>query len=41
MCTVLFAPVLYQLFDELKTHPNVSYMPGGEGLDQIIPKEIQ
>jgi arylsulfatase A-like enzyme len=38
---VLFSPVLLQFFDELKTHPNVPYVPGGEGLDQIIPKELQ
>jgi hypothetical protein len=36
-----FAPVIFQFFDELKTHPNVPYKPFGEGLFEIIPPEYR
>ena len=36
-----FGPVIFQFFDELKTHPNVPYKPFGEGLLEIIPPEYR
>jgi hypothetical protein len=33
--------VIIQFFEELKTHPNVPFKPAGEGLKEIIPKEMQ
>jgi hypothetical protein len=34
-------PPLLQLFEELKTHPNLPFVLSGEGLTEIIPKELQ
>jgi hypothetical protein len=34
-------PPLLQFFEELKTHPNLPYVPSGEGVTEIIPKELQ
>ena len=30
-------PVIEQFFEELATHPNISYQPYGMGFAQIIP----
>jgi len=38
---VLVMPPLLQFFEELKTHPNLPFVPSGEGLTEIIPKELQ
>jgi arylsulfatase len=38
---VYATPVIIQFFEELKTHPNVPFKPAGEGLKEIIPKEMQ
>jgi hypothetical protein len=38
---VLMMPPLLQFFEELKTHPNIPYVPSGEGVTEIIPKELQ
>jgi hypothetical protein len=32
-----FNPIILQLFDELKAHPNVEYHPFGEGITELIP----
>jgi hypothetical protein len=36
-----FNPVILQFLDELKTHPNVPYIPFGEGLTELIPPEFR
>jgi hypothetical protein len=38
---ILVMPPLLQFFEELKTHPNLPYVPSGEGVTEIIPKELQ
>jgi hypothetical protein len=38
---VLTLPPLIQFLEELKTHPNLPYIPSGEGLTELIPKELQ
>ena len=34
-------PVMIQFFDEMKTHPNIPYIPWGEGMKKIIPSEFE
>jgi hypothetical protein len=34
-------PVLLKFFEELKTHPNIPFIPSGEGLKEIIPAEYK
>jgi arylsulfatase A-like enzyme len=36
-----FNPVILQLFNELKTHPNVAYQPFGEGITELIPPGLR
>ena len=38
---VLTMPPMLQFFEELKTHPNVPYIPSGEGMTEIIPPEYR
>ena len=38
---VLLLPPVVAFFEELKTHPNVPYVPSGEGITEIIPNEYR
>jgi arylsulfatase len=38
---VLLLPPVVTFFAELKTHPNVPYVPSGEGITEIIPNEYR
>jgi hypothetical protein len=38
---ILMVPPVMQFFEELKTHPNLPYVPSGEGLTEIIPTDLR
>ena len=38
---IYFKPVIIKFLEELKRHPNVPYIPFGDGLKQIIPNEYR